>query len=172
MLRVNQRKRKTHLLNHRAATYGVGAPWASHISLRPRAHSKFIKTTASGHSQIILLIEHEKEFSGGHRYSQTTPLASHISLLIYLFISSYLLSLHLFLFHPFSVYLPTVLSSGCRFVCLPFSQLLSSGASCFTFNSFSYFLRLLSFSLLVKIRGRNGVTTFHNFWLFQGTKFS
>jgi hypothetical protein len=99
-------KRKTHLLNHRAATYGVGAPWASHISLRPRAHSKFIKNTASGHSQIILLIEHEKEFSGGHRCSQTTPLASRIflpsslpSLLIfYLFIS--------FLFHPLSSLFP------------------------------------------------------------------
>jgi hypothetical protein len=104
MLRVNQRKRKTHLLNHRAATYGVGAPWASHISLRPRAHSKFIKTTASGHSQIILLIEREKEFSGGHRYSQTTLLASRI------FLPSSLPSISSsLLFHPFSL-LTAVLS--------------------------------------------------------------
>jgi hypothetical protein len=170
MLRVNQRKENTPL-NHRAATYGVGAPWASHISLRPRAHSKFIKDTASGHSQIILLIEHEKEFSGGPPLqSNDAAREPHLSSL-FSSISSYLLSLHLFLFHPFSVSLPTVLSSGCRFVCLPFSHLLSSGASCFTFNSFSYFLRLLSFSLLVKIRGRNGVTTFHNFWLFRVTNF-
>jgi hypothetical protein len=107
-----------------------------------------LKTTASGHSQIILLIEHEKESSGGHRYSQTTPLASHIFLPSSLHL--HLLSLHLFssihsLFFPLSS-LPTVLSllAVGSFISL-FSHLLSPGASCFTFNSFSYFLRLLSF---------------------------
>jgi hypothetical protein len=115
-----------------------------------------LKTRPLATLKIILLIEHEKELSGGpplqSNIAAREPYLSSLSSSI----SSYLLSLHLFLFHPFSVSLPTVLSSGCRFVCLPFSHLLSLGVLCFTFNSFSYFLRLPSFSLLVKIRVETG----------------